>query len=129
MTFQATKGCRSFVQVRLGGGGYPYQGYIELNVDNQGWKGVCDDAFDLNDAHVICRMLGYSSGASSAYTNSSPFGHGTSFNDFAVDDLQCQGTETSIADCQHSAWYIDNCSSSEWAGVQCAGDRFSVCDN
>ena len=117
-------GCRPFIQVRLGGGNN-YQGYIELNVDGQGWKGVCDDSFDLNDAHAICRMLGFSEGALSAYTQSSPFGHGTSAGDFAVDDLQCQGTETSIVDCQHAPWYTDNCGSHEWAGVRCTGSKNS----
>ena len=111
------------------GGGNSYQGYVEVNVDSQGWKGVCDDSFDLNDAHVICRMLGFSSGASSAYTQSSPFGYGSSFNDFAVDDLECQGTEASIVECQHREWYIDDCSSGEWAGVRCVGHKNSVCDN
>ena len=109
------------VQVRLGGSSNANEGYVEVNVNNQGWKGVCDDGFGINDARVICRMLGYSSGASDYFTNSSPFGYGSSGDYFAVDDLNCSGNEESIADCVHDPWYTDDCSNSEWAGVRCIG--------
>ena len=84
--------------------------------------GVCDDSFDLKDAHVLCRMAGYPEGASEYFNNSSPFGYGSSGHDFAVDDLKCTGNETSIDDCQHKEWYTDDCSKTEWAGVRCSGE-------
>ena len=65
-------------------------------------------------------MAGYSNGASDIFTGSKPFGHGSSGNDFAVDELKCTGTETTIADCQRNDWNDENCSSSEWAGVRCS---------
>ena len=47
--------------VRLLGSSYTYEGRVELCVNNT-WGTVCDDGFRTNDARVICRQLGYSSG-------------------------------------------------------------------
>ena len=48
------------VSVRLGGNGSSSKdGYVEGLGFNGQWGGICDDNFDINDAHVICRMLGY----------------------------------------------------------------------
>ena len=110
------------VQVRLGGSSNTNEGYVEVNYKSQGWKGVCDDSFDLNDAHVLCRMVGYPYGALTFFTKSKPFGYGTSEGDFAVDELKCTGNEASIADCQHKEWYTDNCSKNEWASVRCSNE-------
>ena len=109
------------MEVRFGGSSNPYEGYVELNINGRGWKGVCDDKFDLNDAHVVCRMAGYSQGAKKAHVKSQPFGYGASGANFAVDDLKCTGNEVSIADCPRYSWYFDNCSKKEWAGVTCKG--------
>ena len=107
------------IQVRLKGGSSHNEGYVEIKVNNQDWKGVCDDYFDINDAHVICRMAGYPFGASAYFMESSPFGYGSSGDHFAVNELECTGNETSIADCPRNEWNDEDCSRYEWAGVQC----------
>ena len=96
-----------------------WEGYVEVKYRNQGWKGVCDDDFDLNDAHVICRMAGFPQGASTYFKESSPFGYGFSGDDFAVDNLECTGRENSIDECEHNGWNVEDCSKNEWAAVQC----------
>ena len=53
-------GCTTGV-VRLAGGTYTYQGRVEICINNT-WGTVCDDDFDISDARVVCRQLGYSSG-------------------------------------------------------------------
>ena len=53
-------GCTTGV-VRLVDGGYTYRGRVEICVNNT-WGTVCDDGFRTNDARVICRQLGHSSG-------------------------------------------------------------------
>ena len=116
------------VQVRFGGSSNANEGYIEVNYKGQGWKGVCDDSFDLNDAHVFCRMAGYTEGAETAYTRSKPFGYGSSGNVLALDNLACKGSEQSVVDCVHAGWNKENCNNKEWAGVKCKGTKSAVSD-
>ena len=113
-------------EVRFGNSTNANEGYVEVNLNGQGWKGVCDDNFGLKEAHVLCRMAGYSDGADKAFTNSKPFGHGASGGKFAIDDLNCTGTEASVFECTHSAWNVHNCAKAEWVGVKCKGSMDQV---
>ena len=125
------------IQMRFGGSSNTNEGYVEVNVKIgtstssaqwQGFKGVCDDGFDLNDAHVICRMAGYPDGASAFFTNSKPFGRprGSSGRKFAVSNLHCMGTETRITECQLQFMNL-GCSYGDWAGVRCKGEKLPDC--
>jgi hypothetical protein len=44
--------------IRLVGGSVVDEGRVELCLNNA-WGTICDDGFDVNDANVICRQLGY----------------------------------------------------------------------
>ena len=106
------------ISVRLIGGNTPNEGYIEIKGSNGIWGGICDDWWDKPNADVVCRMLGHPS-AETVYIQSKPFGHGTGSGSFALDDVECVGTETSVFDCQHEPEWNHNCGSGEWAGVKC----------
>lgn len=46
--------------VRLVGGPGVNSGRVEVMRTDLGvWGTVCDDSWDINDGHVVCRMLGY----------------------------------------------------------------------
>ena len=46
--------------MRLQGGAGPSNGYVEFCLDRI-WGGVCSDGWDVNDARVVCKQLGFKS--------------------------------------------------------------------
>ncbi|NXV81649.1 MARCO protein, partial [Atlantisia rogersi] len=96
--------------IRIAQGGR--RGRVE--VFHQGsWGTVCDDGWDIQEARVVCRMLGFSR-AVSAFTA----GAGT--GKIWLDDMNCNGNELSIFECTKPDWGVNNCSHNEDAGVECA---------
>ena len=92
---------------------------------NGQWGGICDDLFDINDAHVVCRMLGFPS-ATAALTLSTAddlYGTAPSGDNFVLDNLGCYGNETSVFDCPHPGEWNADCKANEIAGVQCSTSR------
>ena len=108
------------VPVRLGGSGSTAsEGYVEALGANGEWGGVCDDKFDINDAHVICKMLGNPS-ALQGVNGHLLYSTAPSGNDFVLNNLGCFGTESSVFDCAHDGEWQSNCEYREIAGVKCA---------
>ena len=101
--------------MRLAGGNWNGQGRVEI-FHNGFWGTVCDDIWDINDARVICRELGYPDAVSALH--SAHFGSGS--GQIWLDDVQCQGNESSIVNCQHAGWGVENCGHSEDASVICS---------
>lgn len=83
---------------------------------NYNWGTVCDDAWDLPDAQVVCRQVGCGQ-AVEAVLQASKFGSGT--GTIQLDNLKCTGTESSLLTCSHILWNVHNCDHSEDAGVVC----------
>ncbi|XP_072182338.1 uncharacterized protein [Diadema setosum] len=104
--------------MRLVGGSTQNEGRVEIRCNGQ-WGTVCDDFWGINDAHVVCRDLGYSS--ASARYSSAHFGAGS--GPIWKDCLVCAGTENSLLQCPRGYWGCHDCGHSEDAGVRCEGDR------
>ena len=79
------------------------------------WGTICDHSWDLQDANVVCRQLGYD-GALSA-PRYAAFGQGT--GPIWLDYVQCVGDEIGISDCYHTGWELFNCRHNRDAGVVC----------
>jgi len=99
--------------VMLVGGSSPYEGRLEVYYSGT-WGTVCDDYFRDAAAGVVCFMLGYGHGG--RFINNS---YGAGSGRIWLDDVQCTGTETNIADCQHNRWGDHNCEHSEDVSVSC----------
>ena len=96
----------------IDGDGYSTGNVFVVNSDNF-YGPVCDDAWVDTNAAVVCRQLGFSSGTS---TTNSFFGQVP--DQFAMDGVQCYGSEATIQECLY--YTRDNCDFSEGAGVKCS---------
>lgn len=104
--------------VRLAGDeeGRGDRGRVEVHADGE-WGTVCDDLWNMKNAAVVCRQLGF------RYTlkasKHSEFGEGKNLR-ILLDDVQCEGSEASLLDCKHTGVGVHNCAHYEEAGVVCS---------
>ena len=91
--------------------GSPNRGLVEVFHDGQ-WGTICDDNWDIKDARVVCRQLGFPDAeeALRAFNGSGRIW---------LDDVDCTGVELSISSCRHRIWGYNNCDHSKDAGVNC----------
>ena len=99
--------------VRLAGGSNN-TGRVEVLV-NGTWGTVCDHHWDINDAHVVCRQLGFRY-ALNAYLGAR-YGQGT--GPILLDDVDCLGSESQLISCNHREVGNHNCQHREDASVRC----------
>ena len=83
-------------------------GRVELYHDGS-WGTICDDNWDLNDAQVVCRQLGFPP-ASRAIGGAS-FGQGS--GNILLDDVNCNGEEECIENCVSTGFRNHNCDHSK----------------
>ncbi|KAM9358045.1 galectin-3-binding protein A-like [Symphorus nematophorus] len=84
--------------IRLVGGQDHSEGCVEIFHDGV-WGTVCDDAWDILEAHVVCRQLNFP-GATEAPT----FGNGE--GPIWMDDVKCSGIEMNLHHCEFAGWGI-----------------------
>ena len=80
--------------IRLVGANSTKEGRVEILHDGS-WGTICDDSFDILDAHVVCRQLKL--GKAVEARNRAKYGQGT--GKIWLDDLRCVGTEKNVKDC------------------------------
>ncbi|XP_063960749.1 uncharacterized protein LOC129267746 [Lytechinus pictus] len=109
----STRSSERYLEARLVGPN-DSSGRVEI-LYNGTWGTVCDDGWDLNDAHVVCRMLGFPKASSAPVM--ATYGEGTV--DILLDDVQCSGSEYSLEDCRKKKYWVHNCEHKEDAGIVC----------
>ena len=101
--------------IRLVGGNTTLTGRVEVYHGGQ-WGTICEDGWDINDAHVICRQLGFPS-ATQAFHGAK---HGQGSGQIWIDSLDCSGYELRIDECNHDGWGNHDCGHNEDASVECS---------
>ena len=92
-----------------------FSGRVEVFINGE-WGTVCDDGWDINDANVVCRELGYSYALS--YQCCSRYGAGS--GRIWLDGVGCSGVEQRLLSCPHRGiGVLASCSHSEDVGVIC----------
>ncbi len=100
--------------MRLVGGSVPSEGRVEVLHDGQ-WSTVCDNYWDIKDANVICRQLGFTN-ATTAWPDAH-FGPGT--GQILMDNVNCHGNEERMQDCVFLGWGSHTCVHLDDASVTC----------
>lgn len=104
------------IQIRLQGPSISNgTGRVEVFYQGQ-WGTICDDSWDINDAMVVCRGLGYNYSARSFQAGIAIPGSGPIW----LDDVGCTGSEEVLNNCFHTGWGNHNCGHVEDAGVECS---------
>ncbi|KAJ8036347.1 Neurotrypsin [Holothuria leucospilota] len=100
--------------LRLVGGNSLYEGRVEVFSRGE-WGTICDDSWDDNDASVVCRALGFTNPATAF--DGAFYGEGT--GEILLSNIDCDGTERRLEECNQKSGFVNNCEHSEDAGVRC----------
>ena len=104
------------IPVRLQGS-FSFNGTGRVEVYHEGeWGTICDDNWDIKDAHVVCRQLGYLYAVRVLPESLVPDGAGPIW----MDEVRCTGSEENLLLCHHTGFGRHDCTHYEDAGVECA---------
>ena len=108
--------------VRLVGGISPQEGRVEIFHLGH-WGTVCDYHWDLEDATVVCRALGYLRAVGAPRFAAFGAGSGPSW----YSNVGCKGDERNLTECSRSSYITrSSCSHSRNAGVVCSSESSSM---
>ena len=100
--------------VRLVGGTLS-SGTVQVFYKDQ-WGTVCNDSWDIDDANVVCRQLGFA--GANLTLKGAHFGEGS--GPVWMDEVACTAKDSFLYNCKQREWGSSNCTHSRDAGVKCA---------
>jgi deleted-in-malignant-brain-tumors protein 1 len=98
----------------LANGASAREGRVEIFYSDR-WGSVCQNNFDILDARVVCRQLGYSTDNVQVYRNAA---FGEWGGKIWLDEVECQGSEVRLEYCPYYGM-AHNCHHNEEVGVAC----------
>ncbi|XP_019740552.1 scavenger receptor cysteine-rich type 1 protein M130-like isoform X1 [Hippocampus comes] len=101
--------------VRLVGGRHRCAGRVEF-YDKGRWGDVCGETWDSSGAAVVCKQL--NCGKTHNITTGTEYGHGSGHMWNA--QIECGGTESTLAQCPQSSSRERSCNTTSLAGVICS---------
>ena len=104
-----------FSGLRLVGGSWEGEGRVEIFY-NGNWGTVCDNNWDIREASVVCRQLGFPYALSAPI--SAHFGAGT--GQVWQDYVHCSGSESTIVNCVRYGRAMVGCNHNKDASVICS---------
>ena len=84
------------IQLESGTTGSGVAGIVRVYHNGQ-WGTVCHGGWDMNDAKVACRQLGFTKALG-------PMWYGRGSGKVWLNNMQCSGSETSLHSCTHNGW-------------------------
>uniref|UniRef100_A0A8D0HJC5 Soluble scavenger receptor cysteine-rich domain-containing protein SSC5D n=1 Tax=Sphenodon punctatus TaxID=8508 RepID=A0A8D0HJC5_SPHPU len=90
-------------------------GRVEVFHDWQ-WGTVCDDGWDIEDAHVVCREIGC--GLAKVAGGAAQYGQGS--GRVWMDGVNCTGKEATLQECSAKPWGENHCGHGKDASVECS---------
>ena len=91
-----------------------FQGRVEVRLEGS-WGRVCGVKWDIQDANIVCRHLGYEGAA----VDPKYLTFGSGKGQIWMDNVQCRGNESSLFECKHDRWGGFRCESPEEARTVC----------
>lgn len=96
----------------------PHAGRVEVHY-NGSWGTICSTDWDIQDANVICKQLGYIGAVATGRavdTAEATIGDGIIW----ISGAMCKGTEASIGECSlQQVWGRTHCTHNEDVAVKC----------
>ena len=103
------------MMMRFVGGQGSFEGRVEVH-NNNVWGSVCSDSFDIKDANVMCKYMGFP-GVEQFFKTSERFGEGV--GPIWMSNLHCTGEEYGPFHCIQNEMGNHNCHHGQDVGVTC----------